>query len=302
MRRPDLPEDPTLAVAGPAAFDERRADDRGRLARAPRRGSGSRRRSATRRKIFYTALYHALIKPCFAVDESPFWPSNGPFAFDICTMWDIYRTQLPLMTALFPARAVELANALLNVCEEEGNLPIGYRMAKGVDRFSRQGSALAQTFLADLCTLGRARDRLGLGARPHGQRPAPRVRRGVPAARGRAPGHPHPRPGLRLPLHRQGRPARRRRGAGRRSSRAWPPAGSTPSTPETGCSSTPPSTRAASGTTRSASCTTWRPGSTSPAARRRTSRCSTRSSASAPSPSRRSASGRASPSWRPATR
>ena len=69
-------------------------------------------------------------------------------------MWDIYRTQLPLITALFPARAAELANAMLNICEEEGNMPIGYRMAKGADRFSRQGSALCQTFLADLCQLG----------------------------------------------------------------------------------------------------------------------------------------------------
>ena len=104
--------------------------------------------------MFSTALYHSMIKPCFATGESPFWPNNGPFAFDICTMWDIYRTQLPLITALFPARAAELANAMLNICEEEGNLPIGYRMAKGADRFSRQGSALAQTFLADLCQLG----------------------------------------------------------------------------------------------------------------------------------------------------
>ena len=110
--------------------------------------------SRERRTVFSTALYHSLIKPCFASGESPFWPADGPFVFDICTMWDIYRTQLPLITALFPDRAVELANALLNVCEEEGNLPIGYRMAKGADRFSRQGSALAQTFLADLCELG----------------------------------------------------------------------------------------------------------------------------------------------------
>ncbi|HEY5821450.1 MAG TPA: glycoside hydrolase domain-containing protein [Propionibacteriaceae bacterium] len=107
-----------------------------------------------RQTVFSSALYHSLIKPCFAMDESPFWPSDGPFVFDICTMWDIYRTQLPLITALYPSRAAELANALLNVCEEEGNLPIGYRMAKGTDRFSRQGSALAQTFLADLCQLG----------------------------------------------------------------------------------------------------------------------------------------------------
>jgi putative alpha-1,2-mannosidase len=110
--------------------------------------------SATRQTIFSTALYHSLIKPCFAPEESPMWPSDGPFVFDVCTMWDIYRTQLPLITALFPARAVELANALLTICEEEGNLPIGYRMAKGADRFSRQGSALAHTFFADLCQLG----------------------------------------------------------------------------------------------------------------------------------------------------
>jgi len=110
--------------------------------------------SPARQKIFSTALYHSMIKPCFAPDESPFWPTDGPFAFDICTMWDIYRTQLPLITALYPERAAELANAMIAICEEEGNLPIGYRMAKGADRFSRQGSALAHTFFADLCQLG----------------------------------------------------------------------------------------------------------------------------------------------------
>ncbi|BDI21938.1 glycoside hydrolase domain-containing protein [Herbiconiux sp. L3-i23] len=106
-----------------------------------------------RETVFGTALYHSLIKPCLAPDESPYWPTDGAFAFDISTMWDIYRTQLPLLTTLVPEKAVELANAMLNICEEEGNFPIGYRMARGSDRFSRQGSALAHTFLADLCAL-----------------------------------------------------------------------------------------------------------------------------------------------------
>ncbi|KQM84552.1 glycoside hydrolase domain-containing protein [Agromyces sp. Leaf222] len=109
--------------------------------------------SAERDTVFTTALYHSLIKPCLAPEESPFWPTEGPFVFDLSTMWDIYRTQLPLITALMPERAVELGTALLTICEEEGNFPIGYRMARGSDRFSRQGSALAQTFLADLCQL-----------------------------------------------------------------------------------------------------------------------------------------------------
>lgn len=110
--------------------------------------------SSDRATVLGTALYHSLIKPCLAPDESPFWPMPGPFAYDISTMWDIYRTQLPLLTALVPGRAVELAQAILHIAEEEGNLPIGYRMARGADQFSRQGSALAHTFLADLCALG----------------------------------------------------------------------------------------------------------------------------------------------------
>lgn len=110
--------------------------------------------SSDRQTVFSTALYHSLVKPCLAADESPFWPADGPFAFDISTMWDIYRTQLPLLTTLLPQRAVELAQALLLICEEEGNLPIGYRMARGADQFSRQASALAHTFFADLCQLG----------------------------------------------------------------------------------------------------------------------------------------------------
>ncbi|MEM7273499.1 MAG: GH92 family glycosyl hydrolase [Actinomycetota bacterium] len=105
--------------------------------------------SADRRTVFATALYHSLIKPSFAPDESPFWPADGPFVFDICTMWDIYKTQLPLLLLLAPERAEELLHALLQVSVEEGNLPIGYRMARGADRFFRQASALAHTFFAD---------------------------------------------------------------------------------------------------------------------------------------------------------
>ncbi len=109
---------------------------------------------ADQRTVVATALYHSLVKPSFAPNESPFWPGDGPWAFDISTMWDIYKTQLPLLTTIAPDRAVELVNALLKVCEEEGNLPIGYRMARGSDRFFRQASALAHTLVGDVAALG----------------------------------------------------------------------------------------------------------------------------------------------------
>ncbi|MFF3439812.1 GH92 family glycosyl hydrolase [Streptosporangium sp. NPDC002721] len=110
-----------------------------------------------RRTVFATALYHSLVKPCFADDESPFWPTSGPFAFDVCTMWDIYKTQLPLLAAIVPERIADLLESLIRVCEEEGNFPVGYRMARGADRFHRQASALAHTALADAHALGRTR-------------------------------------------------------------------------------------------------------------------------------------------------
>ncbi|WP_213010543.1 GH92 family glycosyl hydrolase [Paractinoplanes toevensis] len=112
--------------------------------------------TTARRTVFGTALYHSLIKPCVADDESPFWPNSGPYAFDVCTMWDIYKTQLPLLAAIAPERHTDILESLIRVCEEEGNFPIGYRMARGADRFFRQASALAHTALADAHALGRA--------------------------------------------------------------------------------------------------------------------------------------------------
>lgn len=133
---------------GRPAFDDRRAATerlwREHLGRVQVEGG-----SAERRTTFATALYHSMVKPCFAPDESPFWPADGPFVFDICTMWDIYKTQLPLLATIAPERTAELLNALLQVAEEEGNLPIGYRMARGADRFFRQASTLVHTALAD---------------------------------------------------------------------------------------------------------------------------------------------------------
>ncbi|MGX6600883.1 GH92 family glycosyl hydrolase [Micromonosporaceae bacterium Da 78-11] len=140
--------------AGPA-FEAVRAGTQGRWAEQLNKVQVEGGTEA-RRTVLATSLYHSLIKPCFADDESPFWPTSGPFAFDVCTMWDIYKTQLPLLAAIAPDRATDLLESLTRVAEEEGNFPIGYRMARGADRFFRQASALAHTALADAHALGRS--------------------------------------------------------------------------------------------------------------------------------------------------
>ncbi|WP_417733042.1 glycoside hydrolase domain-containing protein [Rosistilla oblonga] len=108
----------------------------------------------TERRVFYSALYHSLIKPCEANDESPFWPWDGPFYFDFSTMWDMYKTQLPLVLSLFPQHGADLINSMLTVVEMEGNFPIGYRLARGYDRFAHQASALAHVVIADAFNRG----------------------------------------------------------------------------------------------------------------------------------------------------
>ncbi len=105
--------------------------------------------TTAQRRTFATSLYRSLIKPCRADDESPFWPWDGPFFFDLSTMWDMYKTQLPLAMSLFPEFGSALVRSLLDVVEMEGNFPIGYRMARGYDRFAHQASALAHVTIAD---------------------------------------------------------------------------------------------------------------------------------------------------------
>lgn len=100
-------------------------------------------------RTFYTAFYHSLIKPSEAHNESPFWPWDGPFFFDFSTLWDMYKTQLPLVLSLFPGEGAAIVNAMLTVVEMEGNFPIGYRLARGYDRFSHQASALGHVVIAD---------------------------------------------------------------------------------------------------------------------------------------------------------
>ena len=110
--------------------------------------------SDDQRKVFRTSLYRSMIKPCEAHNESPFWPWDGPFYFDMSTMWDLYKTQLPLMLSLYPDFGSDFVNSLLNIVETEGNFPIGYRMARGFDRFAHQASALAHVTIADALTRG----------------------------------------------------------------------------------------------------------------------------------------------------
>jgi len=78
--------------------------------------------------IFKSALYHSFVKPADCSDESPFGDS-GDFYLDFSTMWDMYKTQIPLVATLFPERMAGIANSFVKHCERVGRLPNALLMA-----------------------------------------------------------------------------------------------------------------------------------------------------------------------------
>lgn len=101
------------------------------------------------REVFYTSLYHSFIKPGDFTGENPFREDDCPFFFDLSTLWDLYKTHLPLMMSLFPERGAKFVNFIKEVADREGVLPISYLMDNTPDRFTKQATGLCHIILED---------------------------------------------------------------------------------------------------------------------------------------------------------
>lgn len=101
------------------------------------------------RQIFYTSLYHATIKPGDFRDEDPFQGDPGPFFFDLSTLWDLYKTQLPLVMTLWPELGGDFVKFLVRVAKREGAFPISYLMDNATERFAKQATGLCHMILTD---------------------------------------------------------------------------------------------------------------------------------------------------------
>ncbi|MCD6285609.1 MAG: glycoside hydrolase family 92 protein, partial [Anaerolineae bacterium] len=108
--------------------------------------------TATQQRIFRSMHYFSLIKP--ADFGEPFWDGDGPFFFDLATLWDMVKTQLPLMLTLYPERARDLVNAILNTVEHFGVFSNGVVMNTELHQFDNQASCLAHVFLSDAHVCG----------------------------------------------------------------------------------------------------------------------------------------------------
>ena len=88
---------------------------------------------------FASALYHSLVKP---VD-------CGTGFLDYSTMWDVYKTQLPLVLSTQPQVARRMMDDMLKVSAELGFFPLTQMMTKSKGRDNGQAAALSTYTLAD---------------------------------------------------------------------------------------------------------------------------------------------------------
>ncbi len=100
------------------------------------------------KEIFYSNLYHSLIKPCSRPGESPLWDDKA-FCVDFATMWDIYKTQLPLVFSLYPEISKEITDTIILSGLHTGQLPHTFLLTKGCHVPSDQACMLAEHSLAD---------------------------------------------------------------------------------------------------------------------------------------------------------
>ena len=100
------------------------------------------------KELFYSNLYHSIIKPSYFED--------GQYT-DFATLWDMYKTQLPLVYSLYEKESAGIVSTLLSKGEEYGKVPTGLMLWDSPHRFDGQAQLLSVYTVADAYFRGHAR-------------------------------------------------------------------------------------------------------------------------------------------------
>jgi len=110
---------------------------------------------AREQEIFYSNLYHTLVKPCDYTGEAfLFEDKGGEFVTDIATMWDIYKTQLPLLFTLWPDVSRKFIKTMQRFAEGYGRYPHCLILSGNTNIESKQGRMLAEYSIYDAMVRG----------------------------------------------------------------------------------------------------------------------------------------------------
>lgn len=93
------------------------------------------------KEIFYSNLYHSMVKPCIRNNDGFIW-NDGPFAVDFATLWDMYKTSLPLTQMLFKNEGSIICETLLRLGETLGEIPNNFGICNRYLEHSTQARTL----------------------------------------------------------------------------------------------------------------------------------------------------------------
>lgn len=99
-------------------------------------------------EIFYSNMYHTLVKPCDWNGDGFLW-NDSPFVTDFITLWDMYKTQLPLVFTLYPEISKNIAATYKRLGETIGILPHNFMLSSNFNIEAKQARMLAEYMLCD---------------------------------------------------------------------------------------------------------------------------------------------------------
>jgi predicted alpha-1,2-mannosidase len=95
---------------------------------------------------FYSCLRNALMMPTDVTGENPNWESDTAHYWDFYTIWDIFRTAMPLNSLILPDRQREMIRCMLDIYDHKGWLPDAWVAG---DYSNIQGGTNADVVIAD---------------------------------------------------------------------------------------------------------------------------------------------------------
>ena len=107
--------------------------------------------------LFYSNLYQSLIKPSNWGRGGFLW-DGAPFVADIVTMWDIYKTQLPLLFTLYPEISKDFTAMVTKLGLERGRLPHSLMLSSELNNEADQARFLGAYAVYDAWKRGVAAD------------------------------------------------------------------------------------------------------------------------------------------------
>lgn len=105
------------------------------------------------KEIFYSNFYHTLTKPADWSGES-FYYDDEDFLVGFSTLWDIYKTQLPLVMTLYPEISRKIVRTYQLSGEHIGVMPNAFGLRKDLMAEANQARLLAAYLFCDAYTTG----------------------------------------------------------------------------------------------------------------------------------------------------